>query len=165
MKSVPPPSSARLGRHQLWRPPRSSESFPHGLCLQATVTKLIRIHSPTNQEYKLVQWSKPKSSANSRIVFLLHSLPTFVFHCQDFSTRYLALHKLLQNLLSSNGIATIIKTASWKCIFIQEGVPSGAIRNFERVRVLQSLRCTSCGQFSSPMPLPWTSRLSRKTIR
>ena len=28
-KVCTPPSSARVGRHQLWTPPRSSESFPH----------------------------------------------------------------------------------------------------------------------------------------
>ena len=41
-----PPSSARVGRHQLWTPPRSSESFPHSTLSSSDCDKTRSISFP-----------------------------------------------------------------------------------------------------------------------
>ena len=52
--------------------------------------------------YQRLSFTRPRIADNPR--------------CQEFSTCYLALHKLLQNLLSSNGIEIITETVSWKVL-------------------------------------------------
>ena len=61
MKSVPPLSSARVGRHQLWTPPRSSESFPHSTLSSRDCDKTHSISFP----------NKPKMQT-STVVKLLY---------------------------------------------------------------------------------------------
>ena len=181
MKRVTLPSSAPVSCHRLWRPPHKkpwNRDWEKTNFERSHNTKCQRITSDYRHFWQQKHYGKSKSKKYcqlencdvSAFQFLPFFLRTCVFPCVLLiveAARIILLAtwpftKSYTIFSPPMGIAIVLKKQvenafSWE-VFL-----SGDIRNFERVRVLQSFHCTSCAQTSSPKPLPWTNGLARKT--
>ena len=151
-KSVPFPSSAPEGRHPLWTPPRSSESFPYSTLSSSDCQKNSFHFIPqqiknTNLYRQCVgAWVLPTWE------FSIFScpIPTISYQRMSFTPRALLIVEAARIFI----LATWPFTKSYKIFSLQKrkqrvdrkcissweaflSVPSDAIRKFERARVLQ----------------------------